>query len=543
MKKTSFLICAILHLGLGDDSLGDAILNGAGSALWTTGEAAVGMGGVVLNGLLQAPGAGTEVGKAVGNAAVNLFSGGGDTTADSGSASPAQDGSGSATVSPATDGSSSGTVSPGTDGSGNGAVTPPTDGADTYAVGLTTDNPNCNTKSLREDSDGVSDSACPANVIDTPIPVKKEDSNKTPDIEIDVYGDPVSLPKSISHDDCDSETSQVSLSCTKTDTWQVANPDVSFLQGSKNPDSCRAATARIVWPSDAGNTEQNSNVRTALIEKAKNPNDVVVSEDNGEMLLWSVPLTDEEVKELKTTVVGIKFIANDGALEMEGSSMAAKMIQKRAGNVVIQTGAPPHLEYISTPPYSDFRNGFTATDTPSIDNPPDQNSRYTYLDNAGEGIQGYWIDLYGPSFSNNAEFMTGEIIRNVLKALQPVGDRWDGINDYGKPGHALGMISLIAGHHFGVAKKGTVKLVQVVLRIASFLDALKQIRSELKASQGPRQRTRGYTVIGTGLTRAMDDIQELLLNLEVKKIILELINDFQAVIVTVAGNQVKPAYS
>lgn len=117
----------------------------------------------------QLPAASLKAGQAVGNAAVDLFSGAGDTTA------------------------------------ADGAVAPTTDGSVSDDVPPTTD---CNTKTLRQSPDAAPGTACPADP--DVVPIQKDDSNKNPDIEIDVIGDPVS-PKSTSQDNCDSENSQTSF--------------------------------------------------------------------------------------------------------------------------------------------------------------------------------------------------------------------------------------------------------------------------------------------------------------------------------------------
>lgn len=172
-------------------------------------------------------------------------------------------------------------------------------------------------------------------------------------------------------------------------------------------------------------------------------------------------MTDKQEENLKATVVGIRIVIKDEILVMNEPPMAAKRIQKRAGKVLIQDDAPPHLEYISTPPPDTNSNpsyGYTSSTSPSLSNPPDETAfRYAYLEDAGKNINGYWIDLYGRLDANTDEFTTHNIIEGNIRALRPAGSEWDG-SDYGKPGHMLAAISLIAGFKFGVAKKSKLML-------------------------------------------------------------------------------------
>lgn len=290
----------------------------------------------------------------------------------------------------------------------------------------------------------------------------------------------------------------------------------------------------------------------------KNPHDVVVSEDDQGIFFWSAPLTDEQAGDLKATVEGISDIVNDEAVFMNDSPTAAKRvqkrmekaviqdkrIQKRVEKVVIQDKAPPHLEYISTPPSDSDTNpsyGYTSPDPPSIRNPPDFDaSRFAYLENAGEGIRGYWIDYYGPENPDDTEYTTHNIIRGNIRALQPAGLEWNG-EDYGKPGHMLGAISLIAGLQFGVAKKASLILTQVVPYTSSFLDALIKIKADLRRERFSSHEVRGYTVVGTGI-RADEQIH-ISIRLEARELIQELINEFQVVFIAAAGNSETVPYS
>ena len=271
----------------------------------------------------------------------------------------------------------------------------------------------------------------------------------------------------------------------------------------------------------------------------ENPSDVLVSEDERGIFFWSAPLTDKQAEKLKATMEGIEDIVNDEALIMSESPMTAKKIQKRSKRAVIQDDAPPHLEFISTPPPDSESDSnpvysYSASKPPDASNVPAFSSfRYAYLEDAGRFILGYWIDLYSFARATDVEFTTNSIIQGTLKALQPAGYEWGG-SDYGLPGHMLGAISLIAGLKFGVAKKARVTLVEVVPHASSFLDALIKIKKSLNSKNEQFQRVKGYTVVGTGYGgRATVDES---IKIAVKMLIQELIDDYQIVFVTAAGN-------
>lgn len=162
--RLPLIFFAHFNFVLGDDFIGAGVLGAT--------EAAVDAGEVLLNGLIQVPEAGFKAGQALGNAAVDWFSGSQDTTA------------GSNVVSPATDGSAS------------------------------------DAESLAQNPDPAPDTANPTVPVSALTEPQEEGSNHNPDIEIDVTEDPE--PSKTGHNDCDSENSKVSLRAWTT-SWKIAN--------------------------------------------------------------------------------------------------------------------------------------------------------------------------------------------------------------------------------------------------------------------------------------------------------------------------------
>lgn len=235
-------------------------------------------------------------------------------------------------------------------------------------------------------------------------------------------------------------------------------------------------------------------------------------------------MTKKETDNLMKTIDGIRAIEDDDDAESNGFSIVSKQHQKRAYNVLTQKRAPNHLAYISRPP-------------PPLGSAAD--FRYAYPENAGEGIEGYWLDHYGPVTSDDKEFSTHNIIKGNIRALDPAGTIWD-LTNTGTPGHVLGSMSAIAGLRFGVAKKGSLMVIQTRPKVSSILDGLRAVRTHLVQRQGAWQEVRGYTVIGLVWSIYHDDGDgEATYNANseaAKALIGDLINNFQAVVVCPTGN-------
>lgn len=287
-------------------------------------------------------------------------------------------------------------------------------------------------------------------------------------------------------------------------------------KGTQISNSCGSATAQIIWTDDCGNSAQNENILAALIAAVIDPERVRTSKIDCGTYFFTAPLTEKQIKDIEKNTAGIKAIVDDNAATISSFS-AIRQMHKRAGNVVIEDFPPEHLAYISTPPGSKTR------------------TRFAYLENAGAGITGYWIDQTTAITSDDGEFSTHNVIKGNLNALAPAEADFEP-EDERLATHAPCMASLAAGAKYGVARKASLIMVQAALRDSSFLDALQKIRAHLQQEQLDGHEVRGYTVIGTTNVhpRRPDRVNES----KAEEAMKELINEFQVVFVAATGNAI-----
>ena len=277
------------------------------------------------------------------------------------------------------------------------------------------------------------------------------------------------------------------------------------------PDNCAVATKQIIWPSpySCGDQIQTDRILTALNELAP-PGGVRPFKDECGTFFFTASLTPPQIQQLRAENIGIEDIVPDEEMKFD-VARGAPLIQRRESPLVqVEENMPKHLAYISTPPFYDNRNNI-----------------YARIERSGAGITAYWIDA---QFSY-ANLEIDQRIRNRLTAEDYRSKEPSSDADHGGC-----MLSLIAGHYYGVAGKMTsLKIVLVNRRISSFLSGLQAIIGNLEHQKKWGVEIKGRIVVGTALTKP-ESIRGILNQLKGTGLVKKLINVYQVVFVVAAGD-------
>ena len=309
-----------------------------------------------------------------------------------------------------------------------------------------------------------------------------------------------------------------------------------FLQVYINAASCEIATAQIVWLQGCENTDQIGVVEKMLnemeMENGKSDG-VLVSTDPmcaviGGPSFFLSELTPGQIETVKNTPwvkaveadIAVEFddvFTNDGQADEDGST-AGSATGKRGTSVedtvVHQKDAGEDLRRLSTGPSGSSK----------------LSDDYLYFSTAGAGTTVYVIDLGLNPLHD--EFVSISDIRWLI-TLQAKKTH----SDPDPHAHGTCMCSKILGIKYGVAKKPNLVFVKIIRRAGSLIDAFAQIIEDLVERETQGQNVKGYTVINFsgGVSSATPVIIE-----QMEKYIRYLVQYFQAVIVTAAGNRIFP---
>lgn len=152
-------------------------------------------------------------------------------------------------------------------------------------------------------------------------------------------------------------------------------------------------------------------------------------------------------------------------------------------------------------------------------------SRYYYFSEAGKNIVVYHIDT-GVEFAN-LDFHHFQVLKRILyasKASRTLSDEF---------GHGTCLGSLICGQYLGVADQVSMVVVKFVPEESSILNALQLVIDDLLDRVNDGQQVAGRTVVSTSF--GWPD-QGYYRDRKLKAKIQRLLNEFQAVVIAVAGD-------
>lgn len=277
------------------------------------------------------------------------------------------------------------------------------------------------------------------------------------------------------------------------DTCAPTSPGSQQTPGIPDSSACKKATEQLVWPVRCLGIGQKVEIQNKLAQMDSGylaSLDPSCKEDGG-VLFWLTKLTKQQIEDIRQDPavqlvvrnIPLTFGQYSGGSGRTSGSASSKWSQpkKRELRLFKQQPVDQSLSFLSTPP--------------TKPNPwnRQEGGRYAYLENAGGGVQVYVIES---GFHPAGSEYDGKII-DILPAFDVSSDFEDNPGESNPDHYASCTFSKIAGKQFGVAKAAAMTLVKAKPFIASFINALVQIRLHLHAhslrAQG--KYTKGRTVI------------------------------------------------
>lgn len=246
----------------------------------------------------------------------------------------------------------------------------------------------------------------------------------------------------------------------------------------------------------------------------------------GGTLFWlAEKLSLDQANALRKMEGVVANVQSDFYGELEGVIMprdsineksAARLFQKRDYDlsVTVQSNAPEHLAILSR----------SETD-------------FLYFTNAGQDVTLYVVDS-GVEPAND-EFVTNSVLKYTLHSMHS-----DGI-DSDLTGHGTCIVSLAAGHQYGsvkqlktvmvkVGRSGLTPISRQYIAISDCLDGLQLILNDLYTRTQNHEKVKGHTVINLSLGFHRHDNDPSVL--EMRRLLLQLITEYQVIITVAAGN-------
>ena len=164
---------------------------------------------------------------------------------------------------------------------------------------------------------------------------------------------------------------------------------------------------------------------------------------------------------------------------------------------------------------------------------------YFYPTQAGEGVTVYVID--GGFEPSNSEFIRQAANHRWLFAMGADKTQADDVAE--DKGHGSCVASKVVGYRCGSAKKAKMVFVRTELRVSSILDGFQKVIQDLYERDNTWEQVRGRTVVsisrGWYAQRIMFRADARLLDDSALLKIETLLDDYQAVVVTSAGNDAR----
>lgn len=276
------------------------------------------------------------------------------------------------------------------------------------------------------------------------------------------------------------------------ETCAPTSPGSQQLPGIPDSSSCQKATEQLVWPVRCLGDGQKVEIQTKL---AQMDSGYLASvdpscEEDGGVLFWLTKLTKQQIKEIRQDPAVQLVVRNipltfgqysGGSGRTSPASSKLSQPEKRELRLFKQQPVDQSLSFLSTPPAKP--NPWSRQ----------EGGRYAYLENAGGGVEVYVIES---GFHPAGSEYDGKNI-DILPAFDVSSDFEDNPDESNPDHYASCTFSKIAGKQFGVAKAAKMTLVKAKPFVASFINALVQLRLHLHAyslkAQG--KYTKGWTVI------------------------------------------------
>lgn len=364
----------------------------------------------------------------------------------------------------------------------------------------------------------------PEQLPEVPLPGKdSENQNRQPVVEPDINIDVIAP--------------QDDPECAPT------GPGSQQIPGIPDSSSCQKATEQLVWPFRCLNNDQKVEIQNKL---AQMDSGYLASVDPsckevGAVLFWLTKLTKQQIEDIRQDPavqlvvrnIPLTFGQYSGGSGRTSAPASSKWNQpkKRELRLLRQQPVDQSLSFLSTPP--------------AKPNPwnRQEGGRYAYLENAGGGVQVYVIES---GFHPAGSEYDGKNI-DILPAFDVSSDSEDNPDESNPDHYASCTFSKIAGKQFGVAKAAKMTLVKAKPFVASFINALVQLRLHLHAyslkAQG--KYTKGWTVISMApqFQYELEETNDFTFMVER---MFELINTFTeiygAVVVASSGVKTEPNY-
>lgn len=287
---------------------------------------------------------------------------------------------------------------------------------------------------------------------------------------------------------------------------QPSNPSDSKIPSTntacnpQQPGPCKLATPHIIWPQRCDS--QNEAVSTYLAEHVMDK-PIYISQDRGcgGVDFWATELTGEQVRDIRNM--------NDVLAVEPDRPVSLHSLHRLEKRDMLESRHDPygHLGFISTPPHTSM------------------NSRYFCFSKAGENVEVYLIDTGVESL--HSEFQHHHVLKRILYASKAAHTPTDEF------GHGTCLGSLIGGEYLGVANRISMVVVKIHPEESSILHALQLVIDDLLDRVNSGQKVAGYTVVATSFGWVDQGFYR---DRKLKERIKRLLNEFQAVVVTVAGD-------
>lgn len=315
----------------------------------------------------------------------------------------------------------------------------------------------------------------PERLPEVPLPEKNSESqSRQPAVEPDINIDVVAPQKN-------------------SETCDSTSPGSQQIPGISDSSSCQKATEQLVWPIRCLDNAQKAEIQNRLAQMDSGYLTSVDPSCNGDdkVLFWLTKLTKQQIDEIRqdpavqVVVRNIpltfgQYSGGSGRTSVPANSKWG-LPKKRALQLFKQESVDQSLSFLSTPP--------------AKPNPwnHQEGGRYAYLENAGGGVQVYVIES---GFHPAGSEYDGRNI-DILPAFDVSSDFEDNPDESNPDHYASCTFSKIAGKRFGVAKAAKMTLVKAKPFVASFINALVQLRLHLHAYSLKAQEkyTKGWTVI------------------------------------------------
>ena len=304
---------------------------------------------------------------------------------------------------------------------------------------------------------------------------------------------------------------------------------------NRNSKNCQKTNPVVIFPTKCA-SPRNKDI-TALLTEWVGIGDFWISHSSqcGGIIFWCVKrLTNDQTEQLHAMTDVVSSIEPDTETRPDGvlqrqesindsSQPITKRSLQRRNDVSIQRDAMPDLAYVSNPQGSNK-----------------EQRDYYHLTGAGQGITIYLLEQ---GVEEVPEFTVNSVIQRWLFSKDAKRTK----SDDSLSGHGTCVGSKISGLRYGTIKRGTIVNVKMksdsrydenlgqrieFIPTSSVVDGMQQVINDLKDRTDRGEEVKGFTV--ANLSFGVPDGGALAA--ELKSQIRTLVDEYEAVLVTSAGN-------